>query len=214
MPEPSVSFPLRHVTTPNPTELQHKHWRELDAELPSVCVVHGAPGTWTFKLYLSSHPYVPYDDLSLPRKILHDFLRPSARRKRSEYRRSRKIWVKTRWPGCSACRQYRRERRALSLVLVSLTAYLITGPISPLTEWMPADLRSSLHLFGFFLIVPAAKSLGSRLDLSRATVPENGTDLVVRNPHTDFAREALTLGARQQSERVSPPGWWKRSALR
>ncbi|RVW01480.1 hypothetical protein EF834_13625 [Rhodococcus spongiicola] len=77
-------------------------------------------------------------------------------------------------------------------------------------EWMPEGPRSLLLIVGIALAIPTVKSLGSRWELTRAIVPEDGSELVVRNPHPEFAREAVALGARQLSDRVNPVGWWKR----
>ncbi|RVW01478.1 hypothetical protein [Rhodococcus spongiicola] len=98
----------------------------------------------------------------------------------------------------------------MSLALVALATYLITGPMSPLTEWMSEGLRLLLLIPGLVLVPVAAKSVPTTRELTRAEIPEDATELVVRDPHPEFAREALALGARQLSEMVTPVGWWKR----
>lgn len=198
-----MTFPLRPVTIPNPTEHQRKHTRELDAALPSVCVRHGRQGTWRRGARIVSHPHVPWDDLSVGRKILHD-MRPGGLRKRSVARWLGKIWVPTDWAVCPACRWYLIGRRALSVVLVALTAYLITGPISPLALWMPADLRPALHLIGIPLALPTIRSMSTYKELFRAVVSEDGTTLEVQRPHPDFTVAALAMGAGTQEPTKIP----------
>ncbi|RVW01479.1 hypothetical protein EF834_13620 [Rhodococcus spongiicola] len=173
-------------------------------------MLHGARGTWKFRAYLSSLPYFPYDDLSWPRKILHDFLRPVKARRRYRSRRSLTIYVKTRWAACPSCRQYRSKRRALSLALTAPAALVLISPLLPLTDSMPEGSQPLLVFPGLVLAITAAKSVSTIWELTRAEIPVDGTELVVRNPHPEFAREALALGARQLPEMVTPVGWWKR----
>ncbi|RVW01075.1 hypothetical protein EGT50_12420 [Rhodococcus xishaensis] len=95
-------------------------------------------------------------------------------------------------------------------MLAALAAYLVTGPISPLTEWIPESPRPLLVIPGLVVTIAAIKSVPTIRELTRVEIPEDGTEMVVRNPHPAFAHEAIALGARQLSDMVTPVGWLKR----
>ncbi|AOW92043.1 hypothetical protein BFN03_03225 [Rhodococcus sp. WMMA185] len=98
----------------------------------------------------------------------------------------------------------------MSLALGVPAALVITAPLMPLTDWMPEGSQPLLLFPGLILAIAAIKSVSTIWELTQADIPEDGTELVIQDPHPDFAREAITLGARQLPERVSPVGWWKR----
>ncbi|ORI21176.1 hypothetical protein BJI47_17205 [Rhodococcus sp. 1168] len=85
-----------------------------------------------------------------------------------------------------------------------MTAVIITGPISPLMEWIPEGPRSLLLIVGIALAIPTIRSLSTLQEITRALTSEDGTELVVRNPHPAFVQEAITLGARRYQPEVTP----------
>ncbi len=102
----------------------------------------------------------------------------------------------------------------MSLALIVPAALTITGPLLPLTDRMPEGSQPLLLFPGLVLAIAAVKSMSTIWELTGARIPEAGTEVVVRNPHPGFAREAITLGARQLPERVDPVRWWvRREAL-
>lgn len=45
------------------------------------------------------------------------------------------------------------------------------------------------------MLVVTAASAGWLLEFARATVSEDGTHLIIDNPHPDYARAAVAMGA-------------------
>lgn len=203
VPEPFIAFSLRHLLATESPKRDHKNMRKLDATLPSVCVRHGNLGTWSFTAFVPSRPSIPWDDLSIPRKILSS-IGPWAGRDRIAARRSRTIRAETHWSVCPTCRWYVFGRRVMSLVLVALTAVIITGPISPLMEWIHEGPRSLLLIVGIALAIPTIRSLSIFQEITRALTSEDGTELVIRNPHPAFVQEAITLGANRYLPEATP----------
>lgn len=203
-PAPAVAFPLRHVSTPKPNEWLRKHRREMVGPLPTVCVLHGQEGTRTRKWNVPSHPHIPFDDYSIRQKILHEFIHARSDSAFSQ-RRKRLIRATSRWTLCPACQHYRSWRRVLTLTLLTLTALVVTARLNPLVEWLVPEPFLSLTLIGgAALLIPTMRSLSTAPEVARALVSEDGTELLVHNPHPEFARQAIELGAEARSDMSLP----------
>lgn len=191
------------MSHPNPSEWLLKHRRELEKDLPSVCVLHGQPGIRTAKWHLPSHPHIPWDDYSLRRKIVHEIVHHRSETAHSQ-RRGRRIRAESRWALCPLCRQYLRRRRLMSALLLVLMAIVITTRISPLSAWVPEPFLTFTLIGGIALFIPAMRCLNVSPEITRAQVSEDGTALHVHNPHAEFAREAIAMGAQWLPELTLP----------
>ncbi|MBM4638401.1 hypothetical protein GS448_01690 [Rhodococcus hoagii] len=97
--------------------------------------------------------------------------------------------------GCPACRGWLYRRRARSGALLVITLLLLIAVPMALAE-SSQDGLVALSLFaGLGILVVTAASARWINEFARATVSEDGTRLIIDNPHPDYARTAVALGA-------------------
>ncbi|UNQ36625.1 hypothetical protein [Prescottella equi] len=97
--------------------------------------------------------------------------------------------------GCTECRRWLRRRHARSAALLVITLLLLIAVPMALAE-SSQDGLVALSLFaGLGILVVTAASARWINEFARATVNEDGTRLIIDNPHPDYARTAVAMGA-------------------
>ncbi|WP_460973701.1 hypothetical protein [Prescottella soli] len=105
--------------------------------------------------------------------------------------------------GCAACRRWLRRRRARSAALLAVTLILLIAVPSALGESSQEGLTALSLFAGLGLLVVTAASARWIHEFARTTVSGDGTRLIIDNPHPDYARAAMTLGAERNPLRDS-----------
>ena len=175
--------------------------RFVAAPIPELCVAHGAPGTWSKRFRCYSRPMTDFDRKSRRSRLLHDFVFTSDRFFRQVDRLATAYSATVTTHGCTECRRWvsRRHARSAALLLVAMLL-LIAVPVA-LAE-SSQDGLVGLSLFaGLGVLVITAASARWINEFARATVSEDGTRLIIDNPHPDYARAAVAMGA-ERHQRV------------
>ncbi|NKR50315.1 hypothetical protein GS545_13995 [Rhodococcus hoagii] len=99
--------------------------------------------------------------------------------------------------GCADCRRWLHRRRARSAALLVVALLLLIAVPRTLAE-SGQDGLVALSLFaGLGMLVVTAVSARWALEFARATVSEDGTRLIIDNPHPEYARAAVATGAQR-----------------
>ncbi|WP_147283519.1 hypothetical protein [Rhodococcus sp. AG1013] len=104
--------------------------------------------------------------------------------------------------GCVACRRWLRRRRARSAALLAVTLVLLIAVPRVLVESSQEGLAALSLFAGLFLLVVTAAAARWIHEFARATVSEDGTRLIIDNPHPDYARAAVPMGAERSPLRT------------
>lgn len=165
------------------------------APMPELCVAHGETGTWSKRLRCYSRPTTDFDRKSRRSQLLHDFVFTSDRIFRQVNRLATAYSTAVTTHGCAECRRRLRRRRARSAALLMVTLLLLIAVPRALAE-SSQDGLVALSLFaGLGMLVITAASARWINEFARATVSEDGTRLIIDNPHPDYARAAVAMGA-------------------
>ncbi|WP_064077659.1 hypothetical protein [Prescottella equi] len=165
------------------------------APMPELCVAHGEPGSWSKRFRCYSRPETEFDRKSRRSQLLHDFMFGWDRIHRQVERLATAYSTTVTTHGCAACRRWLRRRRARTAALVAVTVTLLIAVPKALAE-SSRDGLVALSLFaGLGMLVVTAASARWLLELARASVSEDGTRLIIDNPHPDYARAAVAMGA-------------------
>ncbi|WP_429518067.1 hypothetical protein [Rhodococcus sp. BE178] len=104
--------------------------------------------------------------------------------------------------GCVACRHWLRRRRARSAALLVVTLGLLVAVPRVLVKSSHAELAAFSLFTGLVLLVVTAAAARWIHEFARATISEDGTRLIIDNPHPDYARAAVTMGAERSPLRT------------
>ncbi|WP_175282014.1 hypothetical protein [Prescottella equi] len=195
-----VAFPLRKGSDDELGRWKdHAQVRKLmrfaAAPTPELCVTHGEPATWSKRFRCYSRPTTDFDRKSRRSQLLHDFVFTSDRIFRQVNRLATAYSTTITTHGCPACRGWLYRRRARSGALLVITLLLLIAVPMALAE-SSQDGLVALSLFaGLGILVVTAASARWINEFARATVSEDGTRLIIDNPHPDYARTAVALGA-------------------
>lgn len=169
--------------------------RFVTIPMPELCVAHGEPGSWSKRFRCYSRPETEFDRKSRRSQLLHDFMFGWDRIHRQVERLATAYSTTVTTHGCAACRRWLRRRRARTAALVAVTLLLLVLVPKALAG-SPQDGLVALSLFaGLGMLVVTAASARWLLEFARASVSEDGTRLIIDNPHPDYARAAVAMGA-------------------
>lgn len=162
---------------------------------PELCVAHGEPGTWSKRFRCYSRPETDFDRKSRRSQLLHDFVFSWGRVVRQVDRLATAYSTTVTTHGCAACRSWLRRRRARSAALLVVTLLLLIAVPRALAESSQEGLVALSLFAGLGILVVTATSAGWLRGFARATVSEDGTRLIIDNPHPKYMRAAVAMGA-------------------
>lgn len=163
--------------------------------MPELCVAHGEPATWSKRFRCYSRPTTDFDRKSRRSQLLHDFVFTSDRFFRQVDRLATAYSTPVTTYGCAECRRWLRRRRARSAALL-VVALLLLIAVPRTLAGSGQDGLVALSLFvGLGMLVVTAASARWINEFARATVSEDGARLIIDNPHPDYARAAVAMGA-------------------
>ncbi len=165
------------------------------APTPELCVTHGEPATWSKRFRCYSRPTTDFDRKSRRSQLLHDFVFTSDRIFRQVDRLATAYSTTVTTHGCAKCRRWLRLRRARSVALLVATLLLLIAVPRTLAESAQEGLVALSLFAGLGMLVVTAASARWLLEFARATVTEDGTRLIIDNPHSAYARAAVAMGA-------------------
>ncbi|MDP8016213.1 hypothetical protein GS894_06875 [Rhodococcus hoagii] len=136
-----------------------------------------------------------FDRKSRRSRLLHDFVFTSDRFFRQVDRLATAYSATVTTHGCTECRRWvsRRHARSAALLLVAMLL-LIAVPRTLAGSGQEGLVALSLFA-GLGMLVVAAASARWLLEFARATVNEDGARLIIDNPHPEYARAAVAMGA-------------------
>lgn len=169
--------------------------RFVAVPMPELFVAHGQPGTWSRCFRCYSRPTTDFDRKSRRSQLLHDFVFTSDRIFRQVDRLATAYSTTVTTHACAACRAWLRRRRARSAALL-VVALLLLIAVPRTLAGSGQDGLVALSLFaGLGMLVVTATSARWINEFARATVSEDGTRLIIDNPHPEYARAAVAMGA-------------------
>ncbi|OQQ26120.1 hypothetical protein A4U94_22540 [Prescottella equi] len=169
--------------------------RFVAVPMPELCVAHGEPGTWSKLFRCYSRPTTDFDRKSRRSQLLHDLVFTSDRIFRQVNRLATAYSTTVTTHGCARCRAWLRLRRARSVALLVATLLMLIAVPRTLAESAHEGLVALSLFAGLGMLVVTAASARWLLEFARASVSEDGTRLIIDNPHPEYARAAVAMGA-------------------
>lgn len=194
-----VAFPLRAGTDEELGKLTSnahaRKWRYQVLRAPELCVTHGAASTWSKKHRIISRVDLEFYRRSRRSRIIHDIFSPTDRMTRVVERPWKGFSTTVIAHGCGQCRRWFRLRQARTAALF-ITALCMFTAVPFIAAGVGHEALGGLSaLASLPVLVVACMSWRWVHDLAKAFVSYDGTQLVIRDAHPDYVREAVALGA-------------------